>query len=150
MRATQVAATAAGPGRCGTWRDSAVTAVGRDLDWEVLDDLDLLVVPTEDLALIALGMDGCKPCEVVRHQIATFASEHPGVSARLFKFCVKGRPPQQSLLLGEELRFFPTVIGFVEGELAFRMQGVLADAKPSDASRLEKGFARFIARRLRS
>lgn len=122
-----------------------MTKIRHALIWEYLGSLSDIEIPLTGKALIAIGMDRCEPCEIIAAQISAFSSKYKDTTVKLYKFTTFGRSSAEVDLLGQQLRFFPTVLGFYEGVLAFRMQGVLANAKRFDIIRLEKGFARFAA-----
>lgn len=110
--------------------------------WERLDDLDEIEVCVVGEAVVVIGMDNCDACDVVASQAGEFARDNVTASLRLYKFSTMGKSTEQLSLLGKELRFFPTVLGFLEGRLAFRFQGALADDHPTDCTRIRRGFDR--------
>lgn len=110
--------------------------------WERLDDLDEIEVRMMGEAIVVIGMDNCDACDVVASQAAEFVRNNAEGSLRLYKFSTRDKSAEQLSLLGKELRFFPTVLGFLEGRLAFRFQGALVDDHPTDCSRMMRGFGR--------
>lgn len=115
---------------------------GASVSWERLDDLDEIEVRMAGEAIVVIGMDNCEACEVVASQAGEFARDNASASLRLYKFSTRNKSSEQLSLLGKELKFFPTVLGFLEGRLAFRFQGALLDEHPSDCTRIRRGFGR--------
>lgn len=118
-----------------------------EIEWEILDRLDDIEVLIEGKALVVIGMDRCDSCNIVADQVSAFISKNERSSAKYYKFSTQGKSEQELSLLGQELRFFPTVLGFLNGSLAFKHQGAFENSSRFDTVRLERGFARFVDKR---
>lgn len=115
-------------------------------DWTMCSDLSKLQRSISGVALLVVGIEGCVPCDVARRQAVSFVSENDGTSLDLYKFAPDGLHSDEAHIFGEEVRYFPTVIGLVDGEIAFRIKGMIRDADPEDSTRIAKAFARFAGR----
>lgn len=121
-----------------------MTIENNEIGWERLDSLDDIEVDIEGMALIVIGMDRCESCDVVAEQVRSFVINNEKSSSRFYKFSTHGKSKDELSLLGQELRFFPTVLGFMNGSVAFKHQGAFENSSRSDTGRLERGFARFV------
>lgn len=97
-------------------------------------------VPTAPLAIGLIGIDGCEPCKIVSEQASAFVGRYPVCELSLFKVIREQWKSKIVVAYGRPVRFFPTLICFVDGLEIARLQGARIDIRPTDFRDIERRF----------
>lgn len=111
-------------------------------NWLRVTTTDQISRPDSRQSIVIVGLEECGHCDLVKLQALEFARLHPGCELYLYKVNKEDWPNGQIHAYGQEVRFFPTSFGFLEGDPVFKLQGAALKSGPLDVDDFVRGFER--------